>query len=392
MKKEKLSYLIITTLCIAGASLLVRCAKSSTFQSAGNVSAAEQTSATPKLSTQSVTTFVHPGVIVSKAMLDYIGAQANDNTTSRYADYSATVLDYCNNHPVPITWISVVHVASGTTTSDEQRFKGDGLLAYALALRWAKTGTATYATQVKQILDGWSSHFSSITNDSGTPFSQTYLEASWAAPNFVAAAEIIKYYVPSNGVGGGWTATEDSDFSNFLNTLKNTYINHVADMGYHNNWDISEGYAKMAIGVFLNSPAVYQSGEDILTATEPSVIAADGTDIELCVRSDCHHFQYSLTGLSYGATISAIQGDNVIYGANGGRLSLGYDYMRKAYNNQECIPCSGQYVYPGVEVAYRHYQTSNLASLRSIGAPYETPSDITFLGFTTYTHYNVPLF
>lgn len=392
MKKEKLSYVLTALVFVAATSLFVQCTKNTVSQQqTATAEPVTNQTATPKLSTQSVTTFVHPGVIVTKAILDFIGAQANDNTSSRFADYSASVLDYCNNNPVPTTWISVVHVASGTTTPDEKRFKGDGLLAYALALRWAKTGTATYATQVKQILDGWSNNFSSITNDSGTPFSQTYLEASWAAPNFVAAAEIIKYYVPVGGTAAGWTSTEDTNFSNFLNTLKNTYINHVADMGYHNNWDISEGYAKMAIGVFLNSASVYQAGEDVLTSTLPSVIASDGTDIELCVRSDCHHFQYSLTGLSYGATISAIQGDNVIYGASGSRLSLGYDYMRKAYNNQECIPCSGQYVYPGVEVAYRHYQTANLASLRAIGAPYEIPSDITFLGFTTYTHYNVPL-
>ncbi|WP_448700629.1 alginate lyase family protein [Mucilaginibacter sp. AW1-3] len=391
MKRKKLSYVLIAVGMISAASLLVKCTKNA-VQSASNTEAAVDQTSLPKLSTQSVTTFVHPGVINTKATLDYIATQANDNTSSRFADYNATVLDYCNNHAVPTTWISVVHVAGGTTTADEKRFKGDGLLAYALALRWAKTGTATYATQVKQILDGWSTHFSSITNDSGTSFSQTYLEASWAAPNFVAAAEIIKSYVPANGVGGGWTSTEDTNFTNFLNNLKNNYINHVQDMGYHNNWDISAGYAKMAIGVFLNSPAVYQAGEDILTSTLPSVIAADGTDIELCVRSDCHHFQYSLTGLSYGATISAIQGDNVIYGASGGRLSLGYDYMRSAYNNQQCVPCSGQYVYPGVEIAYRHYQTGNLSSLRAIGAPYEVPSDITFLGFTTYTHYNVPLF
>ncbi len=391
MKKEKLSYVLIALVLAVATTLFVRCTKNAVSQQPATADPASGQSPSPKLSTESVTTFVHPGVINTKATLDYIATQANDNTSSRFADYNATVLDYCNNHAVPTTWISVVHVAGGTTTPDEKRFKGDGLLAYALALRWAKTGTATYATQVKQILDGWSTHFSSITNDSGTSFSQTYLEASWAAPNFVAAAEIIKSYVPANGVGGGWTSTEDTNFTNFLNNLKNNYINHVQDMGYHNNWDISAGYAKMAIGVFLNSSAVYQAGEDILTSTLPSVIAADGTDIELCVRSDCHHFQYSLTGLSYGATISAIQGDNVIYGASGSRLSLGYDYMRKAYNNQECIPCSGQYVYPGVEIANRHYQTANLASLRAIGAPYEVPSDITFLGFTTYTHYNVPL-
>jgi hypothetical protein len=165
-------------------------------------------------------------------------------------------------------------------------------------------------------------------------------------------------------------------------------------MNYNNNWNVSAGYAKMAIGVFEDNATIYNAGEDIITNVIPSVISADGTDVELCGRGDCHHFQYSLTGISYAATISAIQGDNVIYSASGSRLSAGYDYMLKAYNNQvSCVSCSktSDYVYPGVEIAYRHYQTSNLASDRAIGAPHGIPSDITFLGFTTYTHYNVPL-
>jgi hypothetical protein len=389
MKRKNIIRLFIFATVIGASSLLVKCTKSTISQQSSQTN--NPTFPNSNTSLHITGSFVHPGVINTKATLDYIATQANDNTSSRYADYNATVIDYINNHPVPTTWISTVHVQGGTTTADEKRFKGDGLLAYALALRWAKTGTATYATQVKSILDGWSTHFTNITNDSGTSFSQTYLEASWAAPNFVAAAEIIKSYVPANGVGGGWTATEDANFTNFINKLKDTYINNVTGMGYHNNWDISAGYAKMAIGVFENSAAVYNAGEDIITNTIPYVIAADGTDVELCSRSDCHHFQYSLTGISYAATISAIQGDNVVYTASNSRLSAGYDYMRSAYNNQECIPCSGQYVYPGVEIAYRHYKTSNLASLRAIGAPYQIPSDITFLGFTTYTHYNVLL-
>lgn len=390
MKNQKLSFVFTGALLLLGASVLVKCTKKTADLQPSTQVPAITTSFGNNLHITG--TFVHPGVINTKATLDFIANEANNTTTARYNDYNNTVIAYCNAHTVPTTWISTVHVEGGTTTPDEKRFKGDGLLAYALALRWAKTGTATYATQVKQILDGWSTHFTNITNNSGTDFSQTYLEASWAAPNFVAAAEIIKSYTTASGATGGWTTTEDNNFVAFLNNLKDNYINHVTGQGYHNNWDVSAGYAKMAIGVFENSTAVYNAGEDIITNVIPSVIDANGVDVELCGRNDCHHFQYSLTGLSYAATISAIQGDNVVYDASNARLSAGYDYMRKAYNNQiSCQHCSGEYVYPGVEIARRHYQTANLTSLRAIGAPYGVPSDITFLGFTTYTHYNVPL-
>ena len=106
------------------------------------------------------------------------------------------------------------------------------------------------------------------------------------------------------------------------------------------------------MGVFLNSVTVYQNGSDALKAIMPSVIQADGTMPELCVRQDCVHFQYSLTGLAYGAEIARIQGDNSIFTYNGNRISAGYDYMRRAYNNQyaSCASCSS------APVLLSHYQ------------------------------------
>ena len=95
-----------------------------------------------------------------------------------------------------------------------------------------------------------------------------------------------------------------------------------------------------------------------------------GTLPELCGREDCVHFQYTLTGLAYAAELARmLAGDN----------STGCNY---------CSTSSA--TYPGVEVAYDYYQTANLAYLRSLDAPLGVPLDNTFLGFTTYTYYNVP--
>jgi hypothetical protein len=65
--------------------------------------------------------------------------------------------------------------------------------------------------------------------------------------------------------------------------------------------------------------------------------------------------------------------------------------MRKAYNhNAACDKCSSTSpVFPGTEVANNYYKTANLKSLRELQDPLGVPNDRTFLGFTTYTHFNV---
>ena len=122
------------------------------------------------------------------------------------------------------------------------------------------------------------------------------------------------------------------------------------------------------------------------------VIAPGGTISEYCDRKDCVHYQYSLTAFAYAAELARIQGDNSIWTANGNLLSAGYDYQRTAYGGGGgCQYCStSSPVFPGVEVAYNYYKTGNLGYLSGLQAPLGVPNDNTFLGFTTYTHYNVP--
>jgi hypothetical protein len=388
MNSYKTYYWVICVPTIVIVVLLTRCSKSGGGQSDNS---GEVTTTPPPVSPPVVNALVHPGILNTQASLDFIRTQANDNTTSRYADYNSSVIDFMNNHPMPTSFPSTVVAQASGTTPTETQIKSDAILAYATALRWTKTGTGTYASQAIAILNGWASNFQSYTVAPGTNAEQSDLEASWVAPTFAAAAEIIRYY-QINGAGAGWAASDISKFESFLKLLKKNYID-VMPTTHTNNWIVSAAYAKMAIGVFINDLSVYQTGSDGLKAIMPSVIQADGTMPELCDRDDCVHFQYSLTGESLGAEIARIQGDNSIYTFNANRISAGYDFMRKAYDNifPTCASCSGKQMFAGVEVANRYYQTSNTKSLRASGSPIGAPNDNTFLGFTTYTHYNVPL-
>ena len=388
--KKKMCLPLIGALFTMGA-ILPGCKKPAIDDVTAKTTAATAASSSTTAAAQ-ITAFVHPGVLNTQASLDYIAAQVNGGDANR-TGYYQPVLDFINSHTLSTSFPSVVVVGSnGQTSPSKTQIRDDAEMAYALALRWAKTGHQEYATDAISLLNGWSYNFQSyaLLNSSTNP-NQPDLEASWTTPTFVAAAEILRYYTPAGGQPSGWSSADISQFNTYLNNVKNNYINNTPD--YSNNWDVSAAYAKMAIGIFLNSTTVYQNGYNAIMQYLPLVIQSNGTLPELCGREDCVHFQYTLTGLAYAAELARIQaGDNTIWTANGNLLSSGYDYMYAAYQGTTgCNYCStSSPTYPGVEVAYNYYKTSNLSWLRSLDAPLGVPNDNTFLGFTTYTYYNVP--
>lgn len=384
MKKTVNSLLLCMTM-FAVATLLLMCKK----QDADSMKPIPGKSLLAAAAAPQIVTFVHPGVLNTQASLDLVGSQVNGGEPVRSAAYQK-VLDYVNNNALPTKfWETVTVGSNGATTESKSQIRKDAILAYALALRWAKTGTATYAQQCIAILNGWSYTFKQYALMSGANQYQPSLEASWTTPSFVAAAEIMRYY-KAFGQSAGWSDADINQFNNYLNLVKNNYINNTP--AYNNNWNASAGYAKMAIGIFLNSTTVYQNGYNIITQHLPIIIQPDGTIPEYCDRNDCVHYQYSLTAFSYAAELARIQGDNSLWTFNSNLLSKGYDYMRKAYDRTtSCTTCStSSPVFPGTEVAYSYYQTANLKYLRELQDPLYVPNDRTFLGFTSYTHFNVP--
>jgi hypothetical protein len=336
-----------------------------------------------------ITTFVHPGVVNSRASLDLIASQANAGDAQRLSGYSK-VTQYMDQYPVPTSFPSVVYAVGSGGSPTEDQIRRDAILAYACALRWVKTGSATYANQAKQILNGYAYNFQRYDtapkpDGSPTEFRQTYLEAAWVAPSFVAAGEIIRYY-QVNGTGAGWSPTDINKFSDFLNNLKNNYVNNIPGaIGDVNNWQASYCYAKMALGVWFNSTTVYDSGYDYLLQIMPQITYSDGALKEQRDR-DCVHPQYSLCALTYAAETARIQGNTALYAANNQQIRRNFEKFEDAAAGNYTRNCSGSQIFPGIETAYNYYQTSKLASLRDRQDPYGAPGDKTFLGFTTFTH------
>ncbi|SHM12046.1 Alginate lyase [Chitinophaga jiangningensis] len=333
--------------------------------------------------------FLHPAILNTKASLDRISKEVDKGDAVRVAAYKR-VEEFIERSDYPTAYFSTIVVGSnGATSPSKSQIRRDAELVYAFALAWAKTGKPEYAEKAIGLINGWSYAFKNYDLlNAATNKRQPGLEACWTTPGFVAAAEILRYY-KVDGKSAGWKAADIAQFGNYLRTVVGEYINVMPI--YNNNWNASQGYAKMAIGIFLDSTALYQEGYDITAKFMPIVIKQNGDIPEYCDRKDCVHFQYSLTAFSYAAQLAQLQGDKSLWEFGERLMARGYDYMRKAWDNQaECSFCSANSkIFPGVEVAANYYKTANLDYLRQLQAPLGWPGDYTFLGFTTYTHFEV---
>jgi hypothetical protein len=350
-------------------------------------------SGSPPLAPLAPAAFRHPGVLNTQQSLAAAAAQLKSGAKSRVAGYQR-VSEYIAKHPAPTTFPAVVYAVAGAGSPTEDQIRRDAELAYAYALRWAATGDAAAAQQATAILNGYARTFQRYDtapkpDGSPTPFRQTYLEAAWVAPTFVAAAEILRYYRGADGKTVNWPAADVAKFSAFLTNLKTNYIDPLpAGTDWVNNWQVSGGYAQMALGVWFDDRAQYAQGYAYLLKVLPQVFYPDGNVKELCDR-DCHHPQYTLTGLTDAAEIALIQGDKALYEVNNQQIRVGWEKLADAIEHKagSCVDCSQhREVWPGIEVAAGYYGTPRLAALRNTSAPYGVPSDDTFAGFSSLTH------
>lgn len=373
-----------------------------------------------------ISQFTHPGISISSSTLAQISSENNAYRINGYNE----VLNTINNHiPFPSSFddISIVYVRTlpFDTTPTEHRMQNDAVLAYANALKWAREEDPNDASKAIQILNGWAEHFAGMeacsqnhapeetgccykngapaTCSSNPPNLQKSLQASWAAPTFAAAAEIIRHYKLNGTTGAGWSSGKISNFENFLlklNDYVDDIVNSVNSAGPDctpnctgwagNNGGASAAYAQMAIGVFTDSSSIYQNGRDaIINVLIENIIDYPSGEVNELAAKGCKGPQMSLTALTYAADIHRLQGSFEIYDAHSKRLRDGWKGMGKAFDPNVFFvrDCSNERIMQGVEKIFNYWiNHPELETLRNRQAPY---GDIprTFYGFTTYTDY-----
>ncbi|MET9251057.1 FG-GAP-like repeat-containing protein [Nonomuraea sp. NPDC003709] len=180
--------------------------------------------------------FKHPGVLVSRAQLDFVRANlGNEPWKSAWTALqrsSQAALSYTAKPRAVVECGPVSNPDHGC--SDE---RNDSMAAYTHALQWYLTKDSRYAKKAIQIMDAWSAV---ITKHTG---SNAPLQTGWAGANFSRAAELIKHTY------SGWTQA-----GRFAGKLRTVYLPTVIAGAPNNNgnWELIMTDAAIGIAVHLD--------------------------------------------------------------------------------------------------------------------------------------------
>ncbi|GAA4243127.1 ricin-type beta-trefoil lectin domain protein [Dactylosporangium darangshiense] len=328
-------------------------------------------SPSPTPTTSSPTGFVHPGVLVSQAQLDFVrrqvqaGAQPwtnayNQMLASKYASLSRT--------PAPRAVVECGPYSNPNNGCTDER--EDAIAAYTDALIWYIGRDSRYAQKSIALMDAWSAAITSHTN------SNAPLQTGWAGSVWPRAAEILRYTYSS------WP-----NVNRFATMLRTVYLPVVINGSNSNgNWELSMMEAAVGIAVFLNDRTSYDSAVArylnrvrayVYLSTDgplPYTVPGSGLDTsseiigywqgqstfvtgltqETC--RDFVHTGYGISAISHVAETSRIQGHD-LYPQVGERLrqALGF---QSTYQLGAAVPswlCGGHLTLglgPITEVAY----------------------------------------
>ncbi|XVV09404.1 alginate lyase family protein [Actinoplanes sp. CA-131856] len=357
--------------------------------------------------------FAHPGVLVSRAQLDFVkgkvaaGAQPwlsayNQMMASRYASLSRT--------PAPRATVECGSYSNPNNGCTDER--EDAIAAYTAALAWYITGNAAYAQKSIALMDAWSATIKSHTN------SNAPLQTGWAGSVWPRAAEIIKYTYSS------WP-----NQARFATMLRNVYLPVVIPGSSSNgNWELSMMEAAVGISVFLDDKASYDRAitrfkaraeayvyvtadgsqpkyppvgsvdtrAELISYWQGQSTFVDGLSQETC--RDFTHTGYGISAISHIAETSRIQGEDLWPSlADRTRHALGF---HTKFENGTAVPsniCGGSVVKglgPVTEVAFNAlsnrlgYAMSNTQTYTEAKRPQGTNN--LFVAWETLTHANNP--
>lgn len=360
-------------------------------------------------------TFVHPGVTVSRAQLDFArtevlaGAQPwkaayDQMMASKYADLNRT--------PAPRATVECGSYSNPNYGCTDER--EDAIAAYTDALAWYITKDARYAQKAIQIMDAWSATITSHTN------SNAPLQTGWAGSSWPKAAEIIKYTYT-----GTW-----ANQARFATMLRNVYLPTVIKGSNSNgNWELTMMEAAVGISVFLEDKTsydtamakfrtraaayVYLASDGSVPKTVPSqnldttakIVSywqgqstfVTGLTQETC--RDLTHTGYGISSISHIAETSRIQGED-LYGTDvGERLRQALGFQAK-YQLGTAVPgwlCGGSLTLglgPVTEVGYNALHNrlgiamTNTRTLTQNNRPAGTNN--LFVAWETLTHGDNP--
>jgi len=191
------------------------------------------------------TVFTHPGLLNSKAELDFVKAKIKSGAEPWTSSFNK--MKYSNFGS--LSWVpkplSVVN-ANGNDANVENE---DATAAYTQALLWYFTDNEAYARKSVEILNAWSSTLTSHTSAD----LQKQLVAGWCGSVFPLAGEILRASYPK------WTSSEINQLSSMLSKAFLPLLGN-GNPTYNGNWELSMINALMCIGVFNDDSTTFERG------------------------------------------------------------------------------------------------------------------------------------
>jgi hypothetical protein len=313
----------------------------------------------------SVTTFVHPGALDSKAELDFVKAQVLAGA-SPWADEFTRIKGSVYATRVPSALANV-----NSSTSDAAVSRDDAMGAYIQALLWYYTDDDTYARGSIAILDAWS-NLQGFTAGSD----QDKLQAGWIGAVFAPAAEIMRGYV-------GWPAESIANLQAMFKRGFYPQLNVASP--WNGNVDLTQIDAMMAIAVFNEDgvefdaaikrwhtrlpsyfylaaggvvPPIAGDGGNVNTFWSNPTAWVDGLTQETC-RDNGHHTQFGLGSAIHAAEVAWHQGVD-LYTAESGRFAAALELLATQLLTGDMQgTCANAAAttdrYDTWEIAYNHY-------------------------------------
>jgi uncharacterized membrane protein len=377
-------------------------------------------------------TFQHPGVLVSKAQLDYVKSQVANQVQPFYSTFQKAgnsnwgSLTYVPAGP-PAGGLIQCGTASvpdiGCTAEDD-----DATAAYTQALLWYITGNQTYANNAIKIMNTYAQNFKGYDQCGGSTCANYPLQAAWAAEKWPRAAEIIRY------TNAGWASTDVQAFSTMLTTHYQPILQNGA-AGHDGSWELSMIDGLMGIAVFANNGTLYEIAVNMWDQAlpqyfyhygdNPAPIESSGSPLTWYTQSifdsatsgvaqeTCHDLQDAQFGLAAAlnaAETAYIQGLD-LYTPNQARMMATLEYhagMLEGVTNMSlpsaAVPvpsgysglCNGTYLpvlAPTFEIGYNAYHNrlgyslpNTLAHLTNEVRPMPSPVDHHMMVYETLTH------
>jgi len=359
-----------------------------------------------------ICSFVHPGVLVSKAQLDFIKSSVATQSQPIYAAFQKAqsspygALEYTPKGPPSSGIIECGYYSKpdyGCTSAAI-----DSTAAMTQALLWYITGNSKYAENTIKLMNTYGQHLKGY-NNSNAP-----LQAGWDSEKWPVAAEIIRH---SNA---GWSSEDIQVFSKMLSGVIQPMIQNGS--GANGNWELSMIDGMMGISVFNENEALFNHAISFWKERVPAYfyyhtdgskpkppprgdptwygqkvfnLTVDGVAQETC--RDFGHTEFGISGATHAAETAHIQGVN-LYESEKERLVSGLEFhahylLGYAIPNYVCDGKVSLGSVPTFEVGYNEYHNrlgvempNTLEWIEKGVRSQKDPVNINLVVFETLTH------